>query len=165
MRAPGRAPGAMPDCMTELQGKGFAMQSRLLRILAALAVALPLGLAGAPAVGPALAEEPPEGVTVTLVAEYKSRVPGIELVRLVRVRIEPGAGFDNVEIKNEEYCELEAGTLTHTNHNTNVTDVLTFGARWAPPKGDFHTVVNTGDVAAEMWVYQLIEEGAEAGRM
>ena len=137
------------------------MRNMLVGVLGAVAVALPLCLAG----GAAVAEEAPEGVSVTVIAEYASRVPGIETVRLVRVRIEPGAGFDNVLVKSEEYCELEAGILTHTNHDTGVTDVLTTGARWAPPKGDRHTVVNPGDVVADMWVYQLIEEDEEAGKM
>ena len=137
------------------------MWSKLWRILSAAVIAVPLCLAGAAAP----AEEAPEGVTVTVIAEYESRVPTIEKVRLVRVRIEPGAGFDNILVKNEEYCELEAGTLTHTNHESGVTDVLTKGARWSPPKGDRHTVINTGDVVADMWVYQLIEEDSEAGKM
>lgn len=137
------------------------MTSRLLRILTVLSLAVPLCLGGAGA----LADELPEGITATVVAEYQSRVPGLEKVRLVRVLLEPGAKFDDVEVKNEEYCELKSGTLTHTNHATGVTDVFTAGARWAPPKGDRHTVVNTGDAVADMWVYQLIEAGAEAGRM
>lgn len=112
--------------------------------------------------GTVTADEPPEGITVNVIAEYASRVPGIEKVRLVRVVMEPGAAFRNVEIKSEEYCELEQGTLTHTNHTTGVTDVLTTGARWAPPKGDYHTVVNSGDDVVDMWVYQLIEEGETA---
>lgn len=137
------------------------MTKRLVRILTVLAIAAPLCLAGARG----LAEELPEGISVTVVAEYQSRVPGIETVRLVRVLMRPGAKFDDVVVKNEEYCELKAGTLTHTNHDTGVTDVFTAGARWAPPKGDRHTVVNTGDAVADMWVYQLIEEDGEAGRM
>lgn len=113
----------------------------------------------------ARSEELPEGVKVTVIAEYKSRVPNMDKVRLVRVLMEPGAVFDNVEIKNEEYCELRKGTLTHTNHATGITDVFTAGARWAPPKNDRHTVINTGDEVAEMWVYQLIEKGQEGSKM
>ncbi len=64
-----------------------------------------------------------------------------------------------------EYCELKKGTLTHTNHITGVTNVFTLGAKWAPPKGDYHTVTNTGDEVADMWVYQLIEKGQEGGDM
>lgn len=113
----------------------------------------------------ALSEELPEGIKVNVIAEYKSRVPNIETVRLVRVLMEPGSAFENVEIKNEEYCELKQGTLTHTNHATGATNVFTAGARWAPPKGDRHTVTSTGDEVAEMWVYQLIEKGEEGGKM
>ncbi|MEX2430886.1 MAG: hypothetical protein WD645_03085, partial [Dehalococcoidia bacterium] len=110
-------------------------------------------------------QDAPEGIRVTVVAEYESRVPSLEKVRLVRVLVEPGASFDNVEIKNEEYCELKAGTLTHTNHTSGGTNVYTVGAHWAPPKGDRHTVTNNGDVVADMWVYQLIERGQDADNM
>jgi len=109
--------------------------------------------------------ELPEGIKVTVIAEYQSRVSNLEKVRLVRVLMEPGAVFDNVEVTNEEYCELRKGTLTDTNHATGITNVFTTGARWAPPKNDRHTVINTGDEVAEMWVYQLIEKGQEGDKM
>lgn len=128
-------------------------------LCAALATAV---TASAPS---ARAQGAPEGITVSVIAEYASRLPALEKVRLVRVVMEPGSKFDNIEIKSEEYCELKAGTLTHTNHTTGITDVFTTGARWAPPKGDRHTVTNTGDVDADMWVYQLIEKGAGEGDM
>ena len=53
------------------------------------------------------ADELPEGINVTVIAEYKSRVPTLDKVRLVRVLLEPGASFDNIVIKNEEYCVLK----------------------------------------------------------
>lgn len=137
------------------------MLARPIHFMTALLIAAPFLFV----VPDARSEELPEGVKVTVIAEYKSRVPNIDKVRLVRVLMEPGAVFDKVEIKNEEYCELKKGTLTHTNHATGITDVFTAGARWAPPKGDLHTVINTGDEVADMWVYQLIEKGQEGGKM
>ncbi len=108
----------------------------------------------------------PEGVKVDVIAEYNSKVPGLETVRLVLVSIEPGAGFKNTPIKSEEYCELAAGVLSRTDHDTGITDYLTVGARWAPVKGHLHTVTNTGTEVVKMWVYQLIEKGeAEKGGM
>ena len=101
----------------------------------------------------------PEGVKVDVIAEYKSKVPSLEKVRLVLVTIEPGAGFTNTPIKSEEYCELSAGVLSRTDHDTGITDYLTVGARWAPVKGHRHTVTNTGTEVVKMWVYQLIEKG------
>ena len=137
------------------------MSAKPTRLFTALLIVAPLFI-----VAPnALSDELPEGIKVSVLAEYKSRVPNMEKVRLVRVQMEPGASFDNVEIKNEEYCELKQGTLTHTNHNTGVTNVFTVGARWAPPKGDRHTVTSTGDEVADMWVYQLIEKGEDGGKM
>ena len=137
------------------------MLARQIQTMSALVIAAPFFLAAPDA----LSEELPEGIKVSVLAEYKSRIPALDIVRLVRVLMEPGASFDNVEIKNEEYCELKQGTLTHTNHATGITNVFTVGARWAPPKGDRHTVKNNGDEVADMWVYQIIEKGEEAGKM
>ncbi len=64
-------------------------------------------------------------------------------------------------VVHEEYCRLSQGQLTHTNHGTGITDVFTTGSLWAPPKGVRHTVTNTGEVDAVMWVYQLIEPGSD----
>jgi len=137
------------------------MLARPIHLMTALLIAAPLLFV----VPDARSGELPEGIKVTVIAEYQSRVSNLEKVRLVRVLMEPGAVFDKVEIKNEEYCELRKGRLTHTNHETGITDVFTAGARWAPPKNDRHTVINTGDEVAEMWVYQIIEKGQEGGKM
>ena len=113
----------------------------------------------------AFAEELPEGISVKLIAEYASRIPALDMVRLVKVVMKPGAAFTNIVIKNEEYCRLTQGTLTRTNHTTGITQVITAGSMWAPPKGDYHTVTSIGDVDAVMWVYQLIEKGATESKM
>jgi hypothetical protein len=137
------------------------MLARLIHLVSALSIATAVLFV----VPDAHSEELPEGIKVTVIAEYKSRIPALDRVRLVRVQIQPGSAFDNVVVKNEEYCELKKGSLTHTNHTTGVTDVFTVGAKWAPPKGDRHTVTNNGDEVADMWVYQLIEKGQEADKM
>lgn len=137
------------------------MPTRLIHLMIALAITASLFFA----VPDAKAEELPEGITVTVIAEYKSRVSNLDKVRLVRVLMKPGAIFDNVLVKNEEYCELKKGTLTDTSHATDTTSVYTVGSRWAPPKGERHTVINTGDEIADMWVYQIIEKGEEADKM
>lgn len=113
--------------------------------------------------GQARSEGLPEGITATVIAEYPSKVPTVKKVRLVKVVMQPGALFDNIEVKSEEYCELKRGALTHVSHDTGVVDLYTAGARWAPPKGSYHTVTNTGDDVAEMWVYQLIVKDAADG--
>ena len=113
----------------------------------------------------AYGEELPEGITVTLIAEYASRIPALEKVRLVKVVMKPGAAFTNIVITNEEYCRLSQGQLTRTNHTTGITQVITAGSMWAPPKGDRHTVISTGDVDAVMWVHQLIEKDAAESKM
>lgn len=107
----------------------------------------------------------PDGISVHLIAEYASRIPALDKVRLVKVVMKPGAAFTNIIIANEEYCRLSQGTLTRTNHTTGITQVITVGSMWAPPKGDYHTVTSTGDVDAVMWVYQIIEKGAAESKM
>ena len=105
----------------------------------------------------------PDGIKVQKLAEYPSRVSKLVTVRLVKVTMQPGAKFDNIIIKHEEYCRLSQGQLSRTNHTLGMTNVLAAGAFWAPPKGDRHTVISTGDKAAIMWVYQLIEKGEGKG--
>ena len=119
--------------------------------------------AGFLTIGIANAEELPEGIKVNIVPEYASRLPTLEKMRYVKVVLQPGAAFDNILIVHEEYCRLSQGQLTHTNHTTGITTVFSVGSLWAPPKGDRHTVTNTGQDVAIMWVYQLIEKGAEKG--
>ncbi len=116
------------------------------------------------AINTAIAEGLPEGVTVNVIAEYPSQVPTLETVRLIKVTMQPGSKFDNVLIEHEEYCRLEQGQLTRIIHDFGTTNVLSAGAFWAPEKGHRHTVVSTGEVAAIMWVYQMIEKG-EGGKM
>lgn len=135
------------------------MFSRIISIaasmLGAIAVLLIIGVANA--------DELPEGIKIKLIAEYASRVPTLEKVRLVKVVMQPGAAFDDIVITNEEYCRLSQGQLTRTNHTLGVTNVLSAGAFWAPPKGDRHTVTNTGEDVVIMWVYQLVEKGEGKG--
>ena len=106
----------------------------------------------------------PDGVTASVIAEYPSKVPGLEKVRLVKVVLQPGAKFDNALIENDEYCRLEQGQLTRINHKTGATDVYTVGSLWAPQKGERHTITNTGDVNTIMWAYQMIEKGQAEGK-
>lgn len=137
------------------------MPTKRTRMLAAIYIAAMMFVAAPAGYG----DELPEGITVTVIAEYESRVPSLDKVRLVRVLMEPGASFVDVVVKSEEYCELKAGTLTHVNHTTGATNVFTPGARWAPGKGNRHTHTSTGDEVVDMWVYQLIEEGEDADSM
>ena len=136
------------------------MLARVTELTVILLVAIPILVTA----GDAYPVELPDGITVTVIAEFPSKVPGLEKMRLVKVVFQPGAKFDNILVPNEEYCRLEQGQLTRTNHNTGITQVLTIGALWASLKGTRHTVTNTGDVDTIMWVYQLIEKGAAEGK-
>lgn len=136
------------------------MLARVMDFRAILLVAIPILVTASDA----YPVELPDGVTATVIAEFPSEVPFLEKVRLVKVVLQPGAVLDNILVENEEYCRLEQGQLTRTNHNTGITQVFTIGSLWTSSKSTRHTVTNTGDIDAIMWVYQLIEKGAAEGK-
>ena len=142
----------MPNSVVEIRDQHndslgrWNMISRLTSIATSILVAVAILFA----FGSANADEPTEGFEATVIAEYSSRVPPLEKVRYVKVVFQPGGKMDNIEIVHEEYCRLSQGQLTHINHTNKITDVFTVGALWSPPKGDRHTVTNTGDGVAIM---------------
>ncbi len=136
------------------------MLARVVDLTAILLVAIPVLITASVA----YPGELPDGVTVTTIAEFPSKVPALEKVRLVKAVLQPGAILDNILVPNDEYCRLEQGQLTRTDHSTGVTTVLTVGSLWLALKSTRHTVTNTGDVDSIMWVHQLIEKGAAEGK-
>ena len=130
----------------------FGFNSIVTGLLAAASIALTMKTAMA------------DGFKPAVIAEYSSQLPNLEMVRYVKVVFQPGGKLDNIEIVHEEYCRLSQGQLTHINHTTKITDVFTVGSLWSPPKGHRHTVTNTGEGLAIMWVYQLVKKGAKKER-
>lgn len=135
------------------------MLARILERLSFLLVAFFVLLVASDAYSAGL----PDGIKVTVIAEYPSRLPDVEKMRLVKVVLQPGAVLENIVVENDEYCRLEQGQLTRINHDTGATDVYTTGSLWAPQKGEHHTVTNTGDLDAIMWAYQLLAKGESEG--
>ena len=131
------------------------MFPRMLLIVTTLLLVLPIVTFS----GQGRSGELPEGVNVTVIAEYASAVPSLEMVRLVKVVLAPGAGWKDLTQKTEEYCQLATGTLTATDLTLGTTQVLSAGSWWPLIKGHRYTTFNTGNVDTEMWVYQLIEKG------
>lgn len=75
------------------------MRVRTSVLLATLMVAVTLLLMTTAALSQGL----PEGVSVKVLAEFASPLPGIEKVRFLEVRLEPGAKWEGFVQKNTSY--------------------------------------------------------------
>ncbi len=131
------------------------MSSSLTGLAARLLIAIPILIIASNA----YPEELPEGITVSVIAEYPSSLPILETVRLLKVVQQPGAAFVDEVVLSDEYCWLTKGILTSNNLITGETVVYGTGSHWTAAKGLRHTTRNTGDVEAVMWVLQLVEKG------
>ena len=100
-----------------------------------------------------------EGVNVTVIAEYPTTVPGLKIIRLIRVDYEPGAGIPASLIHSDEFCTLTQGALTVVDQGKGTTNVYSVGGRWSLQKGTTASTTNIADGPTSMWVYQLIEKG------
>ena len=76
--------------------------------------------------------ELPEGMEVTVIAEYPSDVPGLEKVRLLKIVLHPGTGWTKIKQEREEYCTLTKGTISTTDFTLNTTNVYSTGSWWSP---------------------------------
>lgn len=99
-----------------------------------------------------------EGVTVTVVAEYPTTVPGLEYIRLIKVYYEPGASIPESLIRSDEFCTISQGALSVANKTTDTTSVYSVGGRWSLKKGMRSQTTNVAEGPTTMWVYQLIEK-------
>ncbi len=100
-----------------------------------------------------------EGVNVTVIAEYPTTVPGLKIIRLIRVDYEPGASIPTSLIHSDEFCTLTQGALSVVDQGKGTTNVYSVGGRWSLQKGTTATSTNIADGPTSMWVYQLIEKG------
>ncbi len=100
-----------------------------------------------------------EGVNVTVIAEYPTTVPGLKIIRLIRVDYEPGAGIPPSLIHSDEFCTITQGALSVVDEGKGTTNVYSVGGRWSLQKGTTGSSVNIADGRTSMWVYQLIEKG------
>lgn len=100
-----------------------------------------------------------EGVNVTVIAEYPTTVPGLKIIRLIRVDYEPGAGIPPSLIHNDEFCTITQGALSVVDKGKGTANVYSVGSRWSLQKGTTGSSINIADGRTTMWVYQLIEKG------
>ena len=107
---------------------------------------------------PANAQMQAEGVTVTVLAEYPTTVPGLEKIRLIKVDYEPGASIPESLIRSDEFCTISRGALSVMNRTTDTTNIYSVGGRWSLRKGMLSGTRNVADGPTTMWVYQLVEK-------
>ncbi len=107
---------------------------------------------------PANAQMQAEGVTVTVLAEYTTTVPGLAKVRLIKVEYEPGASIPESLIRSDEFCTITQGALSVMNKTTDTTNIYSVGGRWSLRKGMLSGTRNVSDGPTTMWVYQLVEK-------
>lgn len=107
---------------------------------------------------PAIAQMQAEGVTVTVLAEYPTTVPGLEKIRLIKVDYEPGASIPESLIRSDEFCTISQGALSVMNRTTDTTNIYSVGGRWSLRKGMMSGTRNVSDGPTTMWVYQLVEK-------
>ncbi len=100
-----------------------------------------------------------EGVNVTVIAEYPTTVPGLKIIRLIRVDYEPGASIPTSLIHSDEFCTLTQGSLSVVDQGKGTTNVYSVGSRWSLQKGTTASSTNIANGPTSMWVYQLIEKG------
>jgi len=97
-----------------------------------------------------------EGVKMTVIAEYPTTVPGLKIVRLIRIDYEPGATLPVSLLHSDEFCTVTQGALSVVDQGKGTTNVYSVGGRWSFQKGTRSMSTNISDGPATMWVYQLI---------
>jgi len=100
-----------------------------------------------------------EGVSMTVIAEYPTTVPGLRIIRLIKIDYEPGASIPDSLLHSDEFCIVTQGALSVVDQGKGTTNVYPVGGRWSLQKGTTATSTNIADGPTTMWVYQLIEKG------
>ncbi len=100
----------------------------------------------------------PEGVSMSIVAEYKTDIPGIDKVQLQKLTLQPGAELADFFIENQIFCHATDGVILVVDAAAGKSTLYTAGSRWAPTKGATVNISNPGDDVHVHWVYALIEK-------
>ena len=130
------------------------MQSRQAVVLATLmvTVALLLLIRAAPAT------ELPEGVSLRVLSESPSGIPGIEKIQLQEVRMEPGAKWENFVLRDTSLCTVIQGELTVVWAGEPVTYSL--GSTLMIPKGVQRSFYNNGSEPNVQHIWGLVSSTA-----
>ncbi len=99
----------------------------------------------------------PEGVSMDIVAEHKTDIPGIEKVELRKLSLQPGAEMA-FTLAEQLFCHATDGVISVVDHTNGTTTLYQAGSHWAPTKGTSVTISNPGDDIHVHWAWALIEK-------
>lgn len=117
-----------------------------------------LGLAGASALvlskGRSVLAQEAKGVELKVIKETESRIQGVPKVRLLEVRLQPGAALPKSKMDNSMICECTLASLEVTLDDKTAT--MKKGDIWTCGVGTVEGVANKGKTAAIMRVFVLL---------
>ena len=126
------------------------MSKRMWSIVAIVVLALSVS-------GVYAAEMMPEGVTMVILKESPApHLPGVAKVRLMEMRIAPGAKLMNYKISDSGFCTAIQGTFTFEVSGKTFTRFA--GETWVMKKGATVTAYNRGTVEHVQRMWLLIEK-------
>ena len=99
----------------------------------------------------------PEGVTIDVIAEYPSEVPGLEKILLRKITLKPGVSW-SLTVPAQSVCQGIKGVLQVVNKTTGKISIFNAGDRWSTVPGHEVTLNNNGTVDHEHLFYTLIEK-------
>ena len=103
------------------------------------------------------AETMPEGVTMVVLKETPAdHLPGVAKVRLVELRLAPGAKWMNHTISDSGFCTSLQGTVTVEVGDKTFTRFP--GETWVMKKGPTVNIYNRGTVEHVERMWLMIEE-------
>jgi len=123
---------------------------RTLNLLAATAF-----LAIAFSIAPNKAWALPDGVTVDVIAEYATKVPGLEKILFRKITIKPGASW-KLTVPDQSVCQATKGEAQLVNHTSGKTVIFKVGDRWTTTAGDNVTLSNNGTEDHEHLFYTMV---------
>ena len=101
--------------------------------------------------------QPPEGVTIKLIAEYPTKVSGLEKILFRKMSLKPGAAW-TLTVPAQSVCQATKGELEVVNQTSGKTIILKVGDRWTTTPGDKVTLSNKGTEDHEHLFYTLVNK-------
>ena len=97
----------------------------------------------------------PEGVTVKLIAEYPTKVSGLEKILFRKITLKPGASW-TFTVPAQSLCQGTKGVLEVVDQTAGKTYTFKTGDRWDTSPGHKVTLSNKGTVDHEHLFYTMI---------
>ena len=127
----------------------------MLRISSLLITTTFLAIAFLTVPGQGWAGKLPEGVTIDVVAEYPTKVSGLEKILFRKLTIKPGASW-TLTVPDQSVCQATKGEVQLVNQTSGKTVIFKVGDRWTTTPGDKVTLSNKGTEDHEHLFYTLV---------